>query len=306
MNKKWYFAIGTSALLLLAGCSNDTVATTSTGNITKDELYNAMVHTNGGQQALYSLLVEKVALANLKDKALVEKTTNDLITTRQAAAGGQEAFINLIKTYGYDSLDAFKKAAYNNQAILQVIKENIVVTDEEIATAYDTYDPKVTASHILVSDENLAKDIINQLNNGGDWNALASQHSIDTANKDKGGSLGEFNLSTMVKEFADAIRSMEEGTISKTPVKSSFGYHIIKLEKKPTKKSLDEEKETIKATLVETKAADSATQQSIMSKLLQNANVKINDAYLENALKPILSPQETQSSETTTSTSSNK
>lgn len=303
MNKKFYFATAASALLVLAGCSsNDTVATTSAGNVSKEELYQAMKKSSVGQQSLYRLLVEKVATANLKDKTTVENATNQFMVSRQESAGGQEAFINLVKNYGYDNLDDFKKAVYTNQTILQVIKENLQITDEDVTKAYETYEKPMTASHILVSDEAVAKDIIAQLNNGGDWNALAAQHSIDTANKDKGGSLGEFKPSSMVKEFSEALSTMNDGDISKTPVKSSFGFHIIKMEKKTEKGSFDAEKENVKNELLTTKANDSTTQQEIMTKLLKTANVKINDAQLDNALKSVLSPEATPA-ETTSSSS---
>lgn len=292
MKKKHLVSLAATTLIVLAGCSSQDIATSKYGNVTREDLYNSMKKT-AGQNALYTLLVEKVAAATLKDKAEVDKQVNEFITAREASAGGAQAFEQLIKQNGYTSLAEFKSALYNNRMITQVIKENITITDEEISKAYETFSPKITASHILVADEATAKDIINQLNNGGDWNALAKEFSTDSSNKENGGSLGEFDPSQMVAEFANAAKQMKNGEISKEPVKTSFGYHIIKMENIRDKKSLEEEKETIRQSLLETKIADSTTQQEILTKLLQSADVKINDTQLKEALSTILTPATT-------------
>jgi peptidyl-prolyl cis-trans isomerase D len=87
---------------------------------------------------------------------------------------------------------------------------------------------QVWARHILVADEQAAKDVLARLKKGESWNALAKELSKDTGNKDAGGDLGWFNKSKMVKEFADTAFAMQVGEISQ-PVKSSFGYHIIQV-----------------------------------------------------------------------------
>lgn len=290
MKKKHLLGLAATTLIVLAGCSSQNIATSKHGNVTKEELYNAMKKT-AGQSTLYTLLVEKVAAANLKDKAEVEKQVKEFISTREASAGGTQAFEELIKKNGYTSIEEFKSVLYNSRMIAQVIKENITITDEEIAKAYDTYSPKIKASHILVADEATAKDIIEKLNNGEEWNSLAKEFSTDNANKDNGGSLGEFDPSQMIAEFATAAKAMKNGEISKEPVKTSFGYHVIKMENNPEKKSLEEEKEAIKNNLLEKKVADQSTQKDILNKLLQNADVKVNDTQLKEALSAILNPQ---------------
>lgn len=297
MKKKHLFTLGAGALLVLAGCSSTSpnVATTKYGNITKDELYNTM-KKSAGSQALYTLLVEKVASNVIKDKSNLDKEIDEFMAKRQETAGGKEAFEALIKQYGYNTIDDFRKAVYNNRVTLQVIKENITITEDDLKAAYETYSPKLTASHILVADEATANEVLTKLKNGEDWKTLAASYSTDTSNKDNGGSLGEFDPASMVAEFATAAKAMKNGEISTTPVKTSFGYHIIKMENNPEKKSFEEEKETLQKTLLETKASDSATQQSIMTKLLQEANLSIADTDLATALSAILNPTATTSS----------
>jgi hypothetical protein len=87
---------------------------------------------------------------------------------------------------------------------------------------------QVWALHILVDTEELAKEILQKLENGEDWGALASANSIDTSNKDKGGDLGWFAKGKMVAEFEDAAFALEIGETSQ-PVQTSYGFHIIRI-----------------------------------------------------------------------------
>lgn len=89
---------------------------------------------------------------------------------------------------------------------------------------------EIKASHILVEDEAKAKEIIAKLNEGGDFSKLAAENSADPGNKDKGGDLGWFSKNDMVPAFADAAFALKKGELSKEPVQTQFGWHIIKVE----------------------------------------------------------------------------
>lgn len=311
--KKKLLALSASSLLLLGACSTaSNVATTNVGNITKDELYETMKQSQG-TSALFTLLAQKVAQANVKDKDAVNKKVDEYLSSTITSAGGEEKFLALLNQRGYTSKEQFRQLIYSSYAINQFIKEQTTVTDEEIAAAYETYEMNVSAKHILVADEATANEIITKLNNGEDWDTLAKENSTDTSNKDNGGDLGSFKPSNMDPSFAQALKDMKDGEISKTPVKTNYGYHIIKMVSNPAKGTLEELKETIRQELIDAKVADSSYQQQVIQKALQNANVNITDEFLKSAFTDILTPvesttttQQSTSSETTTETTSNK
>jgi len=85
------------------------------------------------------------------------------------------------------------------------------------------------ASHILLKDEAEAKDVLAQLAKGAKFEDLAKKLSTDAGSKAQNGDLGWFTADKMVPEFSAAVALMQKGEVSKEPVKSQFGYHIIKL-----------------------------------------------------------------------------
>jgi peptidyl-prolyl cis-trans isomerase C len=128
--------------------------------------------------------------------------------------------------------------SYRDRAIQQVLLENVVhksVTDDALKSLYKKYlaenPPKeeVSARHILVDNEADAKGIIAQLRGGADFAGLAKQKSKDPAAQN-GGDLGFFGRDEMVKEFAEAAFAMKTGEISSAPVKTQFGWHVIKVD----------------------------------------------------------------------------
>lgn len=111
-----------------------------------------------------------------------------------------------------------------------------MVTESDLKKAYDKaveQMPKeeIHARHILVKDEATAKDIIKQLDKGAKFEELAKQ-STDGPTAANGGDLGFFTKQAMVPEFADAAFKLKPGTVSKEPVKTQFGWHVIKVEEK--------------------------------------------------------------------------
>lgn len=97
-----------------------------------------------------------------------------------------------------------------------------------------TPEEEVHARHILVEDEAKAKDVAARLKKGEDFAKVAAELSKDPGSGKEGGDLGWFTKERMVPEFAEAAFKLDKGQIS-DPVKSQFGWHVIKLEDKRTK-----------------------------------------------------------------------
>ncbi|MFX0013226.1 MAG: peptidylprolyl isomerase [Promethearchaeota archaeon] len=86
---------------------------------------------------------------------------------------------------------------------------------------------KIIAKHILVDKKTLAEDIIEQINTGKKFEDLAKKYSTCPSRK-RGGNLGEFGRGAMVKEFETAAFALNKNQVTQIPVKTKFGYHIIK------------------------------------------------------------------------------
>ena len=129
------------------------------------------------------------------------------------------------------------------------------------------------ARHILVESEADAKKIAARIKGGEDFAKVAAETSKDPGSKAEGGDLGWFTKERMVPEFANAAFAMKPGQVS-DPVKSQFGWHVIKVEEKRTKPqpTLDELKEQIDQHLIR------KSQQDMILKLRSEAKVERTDA----------------------------
>jgi peptidyl-prolyl cis-trans isomerase C len=110
------------------------------------------------------------------------------------------------------------------------------VKDSDVQAEYDKFKQETSAGgkeykarHILVEKEDDAKKIIDQLNKGESFESLAVQ-SKDPGSAASGGDLGWNTASTFVKEFSDAMVALDKGKTVAQPVKTQFGYHVIRLE----------------------------------------------------------------------------
>ncbi len=178
-----------------------------------------------------------------------------------------------------------------NEAVQKELTKDITVTDEEAQAEYDankdSYDT-MNFSHILIKvdegateaqwaeAEKKAKDLIAQLNDGADFATLAKENSADGSAQDGGKLNQEVTKATSpyVPEFTEAgFQLAKEGDFTKTPVKTQFGYHIIKAD--TAKKGFDKVKDDVKEALLQTK------QQEVVNAYYENLkkDLKVTKEY---------------------------
>lgn len=174
--------------------------------------------------------------------------------------------------------DFEKRMAYWRQRTLRdLFFDKSVKGSISDAVAKGIYDDKikmlkpeeeVSARHILVDSEARAKELIEKINAGADFAALAKENSGDAGSKADGGNLGYFGRGQMVPEFEAAAFALGKGEVSK-PVKSNFGWHVIKVEDKRQKQPppFEEVKDRIVGSMVQSKAQEIATQLRAKSKI---------------------------------------
>jgi peptidyl-prolyl cis-trans isomerase C len=121
------------------------------------------------------------------------------------------------------------------RGLMEDFRSKNPVTDEAAQAEYDKFKAansgqEYRARHILVEKEDEAKDIIKQIKGGASFEELAKKLSKDTGSAANGGDLDFANPNNFVPEFSKAMTALEKGQMTEEPVKSQFGYHIIKLE----------------------------------------------------------------------------
>jgi len=247
-------------------------------------------------QLLDNLITRQVLLDQVKaDKIEVSTAEFDEAVGELTANLPDGVTLNDMLAQTETSEDEFKKTLTSELAIRKLIEaqtgEPAEATDEEIETFYkenqDQFErpETVTASHILIgteatdSDEAKAakrkelEDIKKQLDEGGDFAALAGEHST-CPSKAQGGNLGSFPKGRMVPEFEEAAFSQEVGKVGDI-VETQFGYHLIMVDERNDAgvTPLDEIKEQLSKYLASQKQQESV--QTYIEGLRKTADVKM-------------------------------
>jgi len=169
------------------------------------------------------------------------------------------------------------------QMWLRDFSQNVKIDDKEVKKFYDENKAKfktpdqLKASHILVKTEQEAKDIIKKLSSAkklkDEFTALAKEKSVGPSGAN-GGELGWFTKEKMVPEFSTAAQKLAVGTITKAPVKTNYGYHIIYLDDKKASAVLeyDKVKDRLKQDLIQQKFAKEAKDEAV--KLKKKAKIE--------------------------------
>jgi peptidyl-prolyl cis-trans isomerase C len=177
---------------------------------------------------------------------------------------------------GYDKKPEVKNALDNARQtiVINALARDYItkhpVTDAEVKAEYDKFkaqtgDKEYHVRHILVDTEAQAKDIIARLKGGAKFEELAKQ-SKDPGSANNGGDLDWANPASFVPEFSKAMTSLQKGAITETPVKTQYGYHVIKLEDTRAAKipPLEEVKQQVAEQLQQRKLA--AYREQLMNK----------------------------------------
>src|SRR3954471_554427 len=213
------------------------------------------------QENVLSFLIDmKIVSKEAEDKKIAER---DDFKTRLAFARNRLLMDNLLAVEG--------KAATTDENMKKVYED---------AAKQIGGEQEVHARHILVETEDQAKKIAEDLKKGADFAELAKKESKDPGASD-GGDLGFFTKDQMVPEFSTVAFALEPGKIS-DPVKTQFGWHIIKVEEKRTRKAPDFEqvRGQIETYVTRKAQADHA------GKLRKTAKVERMDKPAEPAAKP--------------------
>lgn len=194
----------------------------------------AVVNGKAVPKARVEALSQQVIRSGRQITPEVEQQIKDEVIAR-------EIFIQEAQKQGLDATEDFKtQMELARQTILirdlftNYQKAN-TVTDEEVKAEYDRFaaansGKEYKVRHILVEKEDEAKAIIAQLKKGGKFDEIAKKSSKDPGSGAKGGDLDWAPAGNYVAEFSQALTQLTKGKMTETPVKSQFGYHIIRLD----------------------------------------------------------------------------
>lgn len=309
MKKKILILI--ACLLLVAGCKDvklkngdNAIVTFEEGGISSDDLYNKLKSQYGAE-----------TLTNLIDEHLLEKKYDETTEEKDYVKQMIKSLEDAAKNAGTD-LNTYISAYYNikdEDALKEYLKLSYrrdlwkndyakeTVTDKQINEYYKSYVyGDVEASQILITidvkadatDEeknkaenkayNQAKEVISKLKKGEDFATLAKEYSKDSATNSNGGSLGKVNDGDLAEEALNALRSLKDGSFTTTPVKSSYGYHILYRTSMDDKPELNDElKETITTKIGEEIAAEDGFLAKSLKALREQNKMEFVDTTLE-------------------------
>lgn len=232
------------------------IATVDGNNITLSEIEN--VHASNPQ------------LSALPLESVYEPLLDNIIDLNVVAAAAKAEKVQNTPEFKKMAKD-FEKQLLARYYLEQQAKKK--QTKEKLEVLYEQFkkdnppQEEMSAAHILLKTEKEAQDVIQQLQKGADFAELANKVSENKGLE--GGDLGYFSRELMVPEFSEAAFAMKEGEISKKPVKTKFGYHVIKAG--PRRLSETPKFEDVEQELMQMQAAQSV--EETMQKLRKKAKI---------------------------------
>ncbi|MCK5666631.1 MAG: peptidylprolyl isomerase, partial [Thiotrichaceae bacterium] len=217
-----------SSALLTAGCQENLPGASSEPAITKSE---AVAEVNGkfiskkSFDTVKSEAIERNKGKDIPDQAILDELIKMELLVQEAEKKNLTDTPELM-----NRLAMAKRTLISQAAVMDYIKSN-PVSDEDLKAEYDKQvsakaGSEYKARHILLKTEEEAIAVIKELNNNGDFQAIAKTKSTGPSGP-KGGDLGWFAPARMVPPFSEAVIAMENGQYTKTPVQTQFGWHVI-------------------------------------------------------------------------------
>lgn len=315
--KKKKLLIGLISLGVLAttGCGKvpklengeEVIASLDGKNFTANDLYNEL-KKQGGSSVLVNMIDTFIVNQEITDSKEAEEYATSLIKQYKLSYEQQGSdFEAALISNGYANEEEFKKVVAIDYKKSEIAKKYIKeeITDDELKDYYDNHiSDELSVKHILIAPEvsdgatdeektnaenaalEKAKNLIEQLNNGADFETLAKENSDDDATKENGGVINNVVKEGYVTEFWNAAYALENGKYTTEPVKTEYGYHIIYKVSHTPKKSLEEMKDTLYSKIVSAKiSADSNLEQKTWVKIREKYNLSINDSTIDSTYK---------------------
>ena len=221
-------------------------------------------------EGLDNLINSEIVVLKAKERDDIKVTKEEIeeqITELKARYENEEAFNTALKDSNL-TLDNLKENLEKNlyvQKLVEAYKAEVQISDEQVSEYYNNniaqYTKQAGANiyHILVDSEEKANEVLEKYNSGTSFADLAKEYGTD-GTKETGGYLDyiPYNTTQYDADFMAGAKELEEGEVSK-PVKTQFGWHLIKVDgvqKEDKVQTLDEVKDTIKDTLAQAKAEE--------------------------------------------------
>lgn len=284
-----------TASVTLGACSDDssestTVSSAGSSTITSTKPGKAVANVDGVKIVESDLELAEAEIggnlgtldANTKRRVLVEYLVENQLFANAANKEKLASEPDFDRRLAYWRQRALREAYFEKKVKSQIGEDAAkALYDDKVKMIKP--EEEVEARHILVAKEDEAKDLVSKIRAGADFAELAKEHSGDAGSKEKGGLLGYFGKGQMVPQFEQAAFALKPGEVS-DPVKSQFGWHIIKLEnrrQKPPPK-FDEVKDQILGSLIHKRA------QKVAEELRKDAKIE----YLDPKIKAMVDADE--------------
>ena len=308
-------AVTLLAAATLAACSSSAdkdIITMKGGTITVSEFYKEVKNNTSAQQVLLQMVIKDV-FEEKYGKKVTDKEVDEAYNKMAEQYG--DSFAQALASAGLTQ-ETYKDQIRTNKLVEYAVKEAAKkeLTDENYKAAYEEYTPEVTAQIIKMTDETKAKEVLASAQaEGADFAKLAKENSTDTTAED-GGTVTFDSTSTEVPaEVQAAIFALDEGQVGAALVPvvdmSTYtsNYYIVKLNTK-TKKSENwkDYKDVLKESIMSAKQNDAAFITNVVSKALQDANVKVKDEAFQNILSQYITTTSSSTTEAATTEASDK